>query len=111
MTAGPDNSALQVFYGTLPLVGAILLAHWNNMRNLGDLGKRIDDLGVALNKRIDDLNAALSKRIDDLNTTFSKRSDDVVLSVTNGFRDVNGRLDRLDVRVSDLEKTTRLVRS
>ncbi len=82
MAVAPDNSALQVFYGTLPLVGAILLAQWNS------------------NRRLDDLKAALNKRIDDLTST-----------VSNGFNEVNDRLGRLEGRVSDLEKSTRMIRS
>jgi hypothetical protein len=43
MTIAPENSALQVFYGPLPLMGAILLAQWKE-------NKRVDDLKTALNK-------------------------------------------------------------
>jgi len=77
----PNTQALQVFYGTLPLVAAILLANWNN-------NKRLDDLKTSLNKRIDDLAAV----------------------VTSGFTDVKERLGKLEDRVSDLEKATRVVR-
>jgi hypothetical protein len=55
----PTNAALQVFYGTLPLIGAILLAAWTNNARLNDLreslGKRMDDLRDSLGKRIDSL--------------------------------------------------------
>jgi hypothetical protein len=77
----PNTQALQVFYGTLPLVAAILLANWNN-------NKRLDDLKTSLNKRIDDLAAV----------------------VTSGFTDVKERLGKLEDRVSDLAKATRVVR-
>lgn len=78
----PTGQALQVFYGTLPLVAAILLANWNNNKRLDDLNKRIDDLGTSLNKRIDDL----------------------AMTVNTGFADVKTRL-------SDLEEGTHLIRS
>jgi hypothetical protein len=81
MTIAPENSALQAFYGTLPLMGAILLAPRKE------------------NKRVDDLKTALNKRIDDLHTT-----------VTEGFKDVKERLGKLEERVSDLEKGLRVVR-
>ena len=89
MAAVPDNSALQVFYGTIPLIGAILLANWNNNLRLKELSNRMDDLKVALNKRIDDLNTA----------------------TTNGFKDVKDQLGRLKDRITDLEKGSLLVRS
>jgi hypothetical protein len=58
----PTNAALQVFYGTLPLIATALLAMWNNNARLTELSKRMDDLG----KRVDDLRGDLGKRIDDL---------------------------------------------
>jgi hypothetical protein len=81
MTLAPDNSALQVFYGTLPLIGTAVLAIWNN-------NKRLDDLKTALNKRIDDLAAEMR----------------------SNFTDVKTSLGKLDTRVSDLEKNLHLVR-
>lgn len=78
----PNIQALQVFYGMLPVFGAILLANWNN-------NKRLDDLKTSLNARIDDLKS----------------------SMENQFRDVKVRLDKLTDRVDDLEKGTRLIRS
>jgi hypothetical protein len=80
--AAPDNSALQVFYGTLPFMGTILFISWKE-------SKRLDDLKNALNKRIDDLHAV----------------------ITDGFRDVKERLGKVEDRVSDLEKGMRVVRS
>lgn len=77
----PNDSALQTFYGTLPVVGAILLANWNN-------NKRLDDLKTSLNKRLDDLSAQM----------------------TTGFGDVKASLGRLETRVSDLERGTHIVR-
>jgi hypothetical protein len=52
----PNYQALQVFYGTLLLVGAILLANWSN-------NKRLDDPKTALNARIDDLKSTLENRL------------------------------------------------
>ncbi len=72
---------MQVFYGTVPLVGAILLAIWSN------------------NKRLDDLKTSIDKRIDDLTTT-----------VNTGFSDVKAGMSKLETSVSDLEKGTRLIR-
>jgi hypothetical protein len=40
--AMPNSQALQAFYGTLPLVGAILLANWSNNKRLDDFNKRDD---------------------------------------------------------------------
>lgn len=85
----PSDSALQVFYGTLPVVAAILLANWNNNKRLDDLNKRIDDLKGSLHKRIDDLASQM----------------------TTGFTDVKTGLARLETRVSDLEKGTQRVRA
>jgi archaellum component FlaC len=78
----PNDSALQVFYGTVPVVGAILLANWNNNKRLDDLNKRIDDVGTHLNKRIDDLTVQMNV----------------------GFSDVKTAISKLETRVSDLEK-------
>jgi hypothetical protein len=77
----PTDSALQVFYGTLPVVGAILLANWNN-----------------------------NKRLDDLKTSLNKRMDDLASQMTTGFGDVKASLARLETRVSDLERGTHIVR-
>ena len=85
----PNIQALQVFYGMLPVFGAILLANWNNNKRLDDFGRRVDDLKASLNGRIDDLKS----------------------SMDNQFREVNVRLDKLTDRVDNLEKATRLVRS
>jgi hypothetical protein len=62
----PNYQALQVFYGTLLLVGAILLANWSNK-------KRLDDLKTALNARIGDLNSTLENRL----TSIESRLSDV----------------------------------
>jgi hypothetical protein len=62
----PNYQALQVFYGTLLLVGAILLANWSN-------NKRLDDLKTALNARIDDLKSTLENRL----TSIESRLSDV----------------------------------
>jgi len=91
----PSDSALQVFYGTLPVVAAILLANWNNNKRLDDLNKRIDDF---------------SKRIDDLKTSLNTRIGDLATQMTTGFADVKGSLAKLDTRVSELEKGLRIVR-
>ena len=63
----PTNAALQVLYGTLPLIGAIMLAAWTNNARLSDMSKRMDDLREAIGKRIDDL----GHRIDDLSSRVS----------------------------------------
>ena len=81
MVVGPDNSALQVFYGSLPVVGAILLASWRE-------GKRFDDLKTSLNKRIDDL------------------KDEMVRS----FKQVNDQIGKVEDRLTEVEKAQRLVR-
>jgi hypothetical protein len=94
----PSDGALQVFYGTLPVVAAILLANWNN-------NKRLDDL----NKRMDDLKTSLNTRIRDLDTSLNKRGSDLATQMTTGFADVKASLAKLDMRVSDLEKGLRIV--
>ncbi len=71
----PNTEAIQVFYGTIPLVAAILLTNRNN-------NKRLDDLKVSINKRIDDLRTEMNI----------------------GFADVKSAIGKLDSRVSDLEK-------
>jgi hypothetical protein len=91
----PNPQALQVFYGTVPLVAAILLAIWSNNKRLDDVNKRIDDL----NKRTGDLKGSIDKRIDDLAAV-----------VNAGFTDVKTALNKLEARVADLEKGTRLIR-
>jgi len=60
----PNYQALQVFYGTLPLMGAILLANWNN-------NKRLDDLKTALTARIDDLKSTLENRLTSIEARLS----------------------------------------
>jgi len=60
----PDYQALQVFYGTLALVGAILLANWNN-------NKRIDDLKTSVNARIDDLKSTMENRLTSIESRLS----------------------------------------
>jgi len=89
----PTVQALQVFYGTLPLVATILLSMWNQ-------NKRLDDLKTSLNKRIEDLSATLNKRIDDLAN-----------NVNTGFADVKASIGKLETRVTELEKSTRLIRN
>jgi len=61
----PTVQALQVFYGTLLLVGTILLAMWNN-------NKRIDDLKTAINKRIDDLAATTGTGFTDVKASLGR---------------------------------------
>jgi uncharacterized protein YlxW (UPF0749 family) len=55
MAVAPDNSALQVFYGTVPLVATAVWAIWSNNSRLNELSKRLDDLKNSLNQRIDGL--------------------------------------------------------
>jgi hypothetical protein len=62
----PNYQALQVFYGVLPVVGAILLANWNN-------NKRIEDIKTGIYARFDDLN----KRLDDFRSSLDRLSDRV----------------------------------
>ncbi len=57
MAAAPDNSALQVFYGAIPLVGAFVLAHMNSIKHWDALNKRIDDLIVSTNSGFSDVNS------------------------------------------------------
>jgi hypothetical protein len=96
---GPSNDAVQVFYGTLPLLGGIMLAAWNN-------NKRLDHF----NKRLDDLKTSLSKQMNDMNTALNKRINDLVGRIDSGFQQVNERIGKLEDRVTDIEKGMRLVR-
>lgn len=77
----PDNAALQVFYGTLPLMGTALLAIYQN-----------------------------NKRLDDMRNAFEKRIEDLTAEMRTGFKDVKAHLGRVEDRVTDLEKGLRLVR-
>jgi polyhydroxyalkanoate synthesis regulator phasin len=89
----PGAQALHVFYGTVPLVAAILIGIWSNNKRLDDLNKRIDDQKTSLEKRIDDLKGSLEKRFDDLTVTM-----------ITGFSDVKTSINKFETRVSDLEK-------
>ncbi|MDQ2712470.1 MAG: hypothetical protein M3Y24_09630 [Acidobacteriota bacterium] len=51
----PTTQALQVFYGTLPLIGAIPLATWNNSKRLDELSNRITDLRVFVDAQFKDV--------------------------------------------------------
>jgi hypothetical protein len=97
MAIAPDNSALQVFYGSIPLIGAILLSNWRD-------SKRVEDLKTSLSKRIDGLEISLNKRIDDFR-------EDIGSEMRTGFQDVKERLGKVEDRVTDLEKGLRVVRS
>jgi hypothetical protein len=77
----PTDDALQVFYGTVPLIAAILLANWNNY-------KRLDDV----NRRVDDGKASLS------------------VQMTAGFASINTSLGEVETRLSYLVRGTHLVR-
>ena len=65
---GPNNDSLQVFYGTLPLVGAILLGQWKE-------AKRLDDFRTSINKRLDDLSVSLNARMADMGIRLGKIED------------------------------------
>lgn len=57
------------------------------------LGARIDTLGTGLGARIDDLHSGLNLRIDDLRSDMGAH-----------FGEVNARLDRIEDRVTHLER-------
>jgi tetrahydromethanopterin S-methyltransferase subunit G len=96
---GPNSEALQVFYGTLPLIGAAVLAVWTNNYRLGELSKRLDDGLAGVNKRLDDSLGAVNKRLDDGQGALQAFRADV----RQDFKEVKERL-------TDLEKSARLVR-
>ncbi|MBV9157324.1 MAG: hypothetical protein JO097_13755 [Acidobacteriaceae bacterium] len=73
---------MQVFYGSIPLIAAILLTSWKD-----------------------------SKRVEDLKTSVNKRIDDLHMIMATGFKDVKEHLGRLEDRISELEKGSRLIRS
>jgi len=68
----PNSQALQVFYGVLPVVAAILLAHWNNNKRLEELSKRIDDLNASLSARITDLKSSTEQRFNRIDDRLDK---------------------------------------
>ena len=72
----PSNEALQVFYGSIPAILAIVLAVWNN-------NSRLTSLETSLNKRIDSLEISLNKRIDDLKTYVTEELRDIKQRLTN----------------------------
>jgi len=53
----------------------------------------------------------LNKRIDDLSVTLNKRIDDLTNNVNTGFADVKASIAKLDTRITELEKGTRLIRN
>ena len=48
----PNIEALQVFYGSIPVIVTILIAVFSNNKRLDDLGKRIDDLRDSFGKQL-----------------------------------------------------------
>jgi len=88
----PDSSALQVFYGTLPVIGAGVLGFWHG------------------SKRLEDMRFSFNKWIDDLAMLFNKRIDDLAAAMNSGFSDVRAGISKLESRVSDVEKSSRFVR-
>ena len=119
---GPDNSAFQVFYGTLPLMVTAVLAIWNNNKRLNEMSKRMDDIKSSLENRIGDLHTGFGRRMDDFHTGLDRRMDDFQSGLGNrmddlrdemrtGFSDIKLRLGKVEDRVSDLEQGIRLVRS
>lgn len=59
----PDSQALQVFYGSIPLIVVILLAIWINNQRIGELSKRIDDLRAYMTSEIASLREFIRSEI------------------------------------------------
>lgn len=95
----PDNSALQVFYGSIPVMATILMAVF-----------------VAVftnNKRMDDLRDTISNRITDLKTSIESRFAMVesrFTMVDSHFSAIENRLTSIDNRLSEVEKSQRVIR-
>lgn len=77
----PNNEALQVFYGSIPVIITVFVAVFTN------------------NKRLDDLREGLSARITDLKTGIESR-----------LSSIENRLTAIESRLSDVEKGQRAVR-
>lgn len=58
-----NNQALQVFYGTIPLIVVILLAIWINNKRIEELSKRIDDLRSYMTSEIASLREFIRSEI------------------------------------------------
>jgi hypothetical protein len=62
--------------------------------------KRIDDLRLDFNQRMDDLRTDFNQRMDDLRTDFNQRMDERIdglrSEISNGFRRLEERLERLE---------------
>ncbi|HEX4809313.1 MAG TPA: hypothetical protein VH325_10300 [Bryobacteraceae bacterium] len=88
----PDNSALQVFYGSIAVMATILMAVF-----------------VAVftnNKRMDDLRDTISNRITDLKTSIESR----FAMVDSHFAAIENRLTSIESRLSEVEKSQRVIR-
>jgi hypothetical protein len=38
----PNNLALQVFYGTIPVIALVLVGAWSSNKRLGEIARRLD---------------------------------------------------------------------
>lgn len=83
----PSNQALQIFYGTIPLIAAILIGIWIN-------NKRIDDLRADVTSQIKGLREDLVARIEAL----GKRLDDKIDGLEKRLVERIERLERPIVR-------------
>ena len=91
----PNSQALQIFYGTIPLIATIFLAIWINNQRIGELSKRIDDSS----RRFDDFSRRFddfTKRIDDLRTYMASEIVSLREFIRSEIRRLEQRIERIE---------------
>jgi hypothetical protein len=85
----PNLQALQVFYGTIPLIAIFLVAIWTN-------NKRIDDLRTDLVARIEALDKRLGEKIDGLRTEMQALDKRISEKIDSLEKRLVERIERLE---------------
>jgi len=71
----PNLQALQVFYGTIPLIAIFLVAVWTNNKRLDDLRSDVNTRIEQIGTRFADLEKRLSEKIDAMDKRVSEKID------------------------------------
>jgi predicted transcriptional regulator len=71
----PNLQALQVFYGTIPLIAIFLVAVWTNNKRLDDLRSDVNARIEQIGTRFADLEKRLSEKIDAMDKRVSEKID------------------------------------
>ena len=111
------------FYFALGLPVFSILIVWlgatiANVRDVNELGRRIEDQGKSLGQRVEDQGKSLGQRIEDQGKTLGQRIedqgkvlgqriDDLRTEMHAGFDGVNERLNRLETRFDRIEDEVR----